>query len=112
MNRTRTIYISIFICLISISGSLFAKDYNILDFGAKPDGKTLNTAQIQSAIDAANKNGGGRVVIPAGRFLSSTIYIKSGVELHLLKDAVLLGSADPMDYGIKLSKTYQKGDDY
>jgi polygalacturonase len=78
--------------------SLFAKDYNILDFGAIPDGKTLNTVNIQSAIDAAHDHGGGRVVVPAGRFLSGTILMKSGVELHLLEGAVLLGSTDPTHY--------------
>ncbi len=82
---------------------LFARDYNILDFGAIPDGKTLNTARIQSAIDAACENGGGRVVVPAGCFLSGSIVMKSGVELHLLEDAVLLGSSDPEHY-IKLNR--------
>ncbi len=82
---------------------LLAQDYNIRDFGAIPDGKTLNTSKIQSAIDAAHDNGGGRVVIPAGRFLSGSILLKSGVELHLLEDAVLLGSTDPANY-IKINR--------
>ncbi|MDZ4845677.1 MAG: glycoside hydrolase family 28 protein [Chitinophagales bacterium] len=75
-----------------------AKDFNILDFGAIADGKTLNTNAIQSAIDAAHENGGGRVVVPAGNFLTGTILLKSGVELHLLEGAILLGSADPTHY--------------
>jgi len=82
---------------------LLAKDFNILDFGAIADGKTLNTNAIQSAIDAAHENGGGRVVVPAGNFLTGTILLKSGVELHLLENAVLLGSTNPADYS-KLSK--------
>ncbi len=77
---------------------LFSQDYNILDFGAIPDGITLNTSKIQSAIDASHENGGGRVVVPAGYFLSGSIVLKSGVELHLLKDAVLLGSTNPEHY--------------
>ena len=81
----------LFTCFIIIGqASLYAIDYNILDFGATSDGKTLNTIKIQLAIDSAHKNGGGRVVVPAGRFLTGSILLKSGVELHLLKDAVLL----------------------
>jgi polygalacturonase len=88
----------LFICFILGQTPLFGKDFNIVDFGAIPDGKTLNTEKIQSAIDAAHKNGGGRVVVPAGRFLSGTILIKSGVELHLLRDAILQGSTNPSHY--------------
>lgn len=83
--------------------NLLCQDYNILQYGASPDGSTLNTTYIQSAIDAAHQNGGGRVVIPAGHFLSGSIILKSGIELHLLKDAVLLGSTDPQQY-IKLNR--------
>ena len=77
---------------------LFAKDYNILSFGAVPDGKTINTLAIQKAIDKAHQDGGGRVIIPVGRFLSGSIVLKSGVELHLFKDAVFLGSTNPVHY--------------
>jgi hypothetical protein len=63
-----------------------AQDYNILDFGAQADGQTLNTAVIQSAIDAAHKKGGGRVIVPAGRFLTGALQMKSGVELHVQKE--------------------------
>src|SRR6478735_18170 len=84
--------------LILFQAFLSAQDFNILSFGAVPDGKTLNTTHIQSAIDAAYKNGVGRVVIPAGTFLSGSIVLKSGVELHLLKGAILMGTSDPDQY--------------
>lgn len=77
---------------------LSAQDYNILDYGAVPDGKTMNTTAIQSAIDMAAKKGKGRVVIPEGIFLTGSIILKSGVELHLQKNAVLQGSINPDDY--------------
>ncbi|MDZ4748405.1 MAG: glycosyl hydrolase family 28 protein [Saprospiraceae bacterium] len=82
---------------------LFSQEFNILDFGAVPDGKTLCTTTIQAAIDAAHHHGDGRVIIPAGFFLSGSIILKSGVELHLLQDAILLGSTNP-DHYIKLNR--------
>lgn len=77
---------------------LFSQDHNILDFGAVADGKTINTKFIQAAVDAAHKDGGGRVLIPAGTFLTGSIILRSDIELYLQKDAVLLGSTDPGDY--------------
>lgn len=77
---------------------LFSQDYNVLNFGAKADGCTINTTSIQSAIDAAHEEGGGRVVIPSGYFLTGSLIMKSGVELHLLKSSVLLGSTNPQHY--------------
>ena len=82
---------------------LYAQEFNILDFGAVPDGKTLSTSGIQAAIEAAHLYGNGRVVFPAGSFLSGSLVVKSGVELHLLQDAVLLGSTNP-DHYIKLNR--------
>ncbi|MGV8138898.1 MAG: glycoside hydrolase family 28 protein [Mangrovibacterium sp.] len=71
------------------------KIFDITSYGAKGDGTTLNTSKIQSAIDAAANAGGGKVLFPEGVFLSGSIILKSGVELHLDKKAVLLGSTNP-----------------
>jgi len=98
----KKLLISCLICII-IQSFLFSKDYNIVSFGAVPDGRTLNTTAIQAAVERAYEDGGGRVVIPAGRFLSGSIVLKSGVELHLLKNAILLGSTNPADY-IKINR--------
>lgn len=72
--------------------------YNILDYGAKPDGKTLCTEAIQKAIDDCNASGGGRVLIPAGSFYSGSIFLKSNVELHLEHGALLTASSNIEDY--------------
>ncbi|MBA3649231.1 MAG: glycoside hydrolase family 28 protein [Chitinophagales bacterium] len=88
----------LFCFLIFNQHILSAKDYNIVDFGAVPDGKTMNTSAIQSAIDAASKKGGGQVIIPEGIFLTGNIILKSNVELHLTEKAVLLGSTNPDHY--------------
>lgn len=55
-------------------------------------------AAIQRAIDAVAKEGGGRVTLTNGLYESATIYLRSGVDLHLTKNAVLRGSALPDDY--------------
>ena len=66
--------------------------------GAHPDGKTLCTDLVQKAIDDCYNSGGGIVTIPAGSFLTGTIYLKSNVTLHLENGAVLLGSTNVADY--------------
>jgi hypothetical protein len=71
---------------------LGAKVYNVRDFGAKGDGATVDTAAIQAAIDAANKDQGGTVLIPAGIFITGTLELKSNVTLHLAAGGKLLGS--------------------
>lgn len=71
---------------------------SILDFGAKPDGKTLNTVAIQRAIDAAFQAGGGLVYAPPGDFLTGGLELKSRVTLYLEAGCVLLGSPSISDY--------------
>lgn len=71
---------------------------NILNTGAVCDGKTLNTRSIQAAIDACTENGGGQVIVPAGTFVTGTIWLKSHVELHLSHGAVLKASENLDDY--------------
>jgi hypothetical protein len=77
---------------------LGARIYNIRDFGAKGDGKTVDTAALQAAIDACTKDGGGTVLVPAGVFHIGTVELKSNVTLHLAAAAQLLGSADGTQY--------------
>lgn len=69
---------------------------NILDFGAVPDGTTLSTGAIQSAINQAAA--GDRVLIPAGRYLTGSLFLKSEMTLELAEGAVLLGSQRLEDY--------------
>ncbi|GGK78482.1 glycoside hydrolase family 28 protein [Mangrovihabitans endophyticus] len=73
--------------------------YDIRDYGAVGDGKTNDAAAIQVAIDACASSGGGTVLIPAGHvFLAGTIQLRSYVELHVERGAVLQASGDWDDY--------------
>jgi len=73
-----------------------AGEYNITDHGAVADGASVNTGAIQDAVDACAAAGGGRVVVPAGVFMSGAIFLKSRVEFHLSSGAVVrAGSGEP-----------------
>ncbi len=77
------------------------KNIDITTYGAKPDGETLNTIAIQKAIDDVHAAGGGRVVFPAGSFVTGVIHLKSNVLIHLSSNAVLLGTSQRSEYGPK-----------
>jgi polygalacturonase len=75
-----------------------SRTFSILDFNAVGNGTTSNTAAIAAAVSACNAGGGGTVLVPAGKFLTGPIHLKSNVNLHLAKGAVLLFSTDPAEY--------------
>ncbi|WP_347840711.1 glycosyl hydrolase family 28 protein [uncultured Draconibacterium sp.] len=94
-----------FLLTLAVSG----KQFNVYDFGAMADGKTLDTKAVQAAIDACTQNGGGQVVIPAGKtVLVGTIYLKDFVNLHIETGAVLLGSPHIEDYATDTHKIMYK----
>jgi polygalacturonase len=77
----------------------FKKDtVSILKFGAVSDGFTLNTKAINDAITAANKKGGGIVLVPKGLWLTGPVVLKSNVNLHLSNGATLLFTKDFTQY--------------
>ena len=59
---------------------------------------TKSTAQIQRAIDQCGTSGGGTVFLPAGRYVSGSLWLRSNVTLHLESGAVLMGDTDPSAY--------------
>lgn len=103
MNKALLINIFFILSLFYCSFAS-AKNIDITQYGAKADGITINTKIIQKAIDSCAMTGGGKVIIPAGIFLSGTIYLKSHVNLHLEEGAILKGSNQFIDYQ-QLNKT-------
>ncbi len=69
--------------------SVFSGQYNVRAFGARGDGKTLDSPAINKSIEAAAAAGGGTVLLPAGTYLSLSIHLKSNIRLHLDQGAVL-----------------------
>jgi polygalacturonase len=72
--------------------------FNIVDYGAKGTGTTLDTDAIKKAIDACDKSGGGTVRIPAGQFLTAPFSLTSNLNLHLDEGAALRISNNPADF--------------
>nr|WP_262916461.1 glycoside hydrolase family 28 protein [Flavobacterium pectinovorum] len=80
------------------------KKFFVTDFGAKGDGITKNTEAFKKAIDACNAVGGGKVVVPAGNFLTGPIYLKSNVNFYVSEGAVIIFSQDTKDYPLVLTR--------
>src|SRR5580704_4552044 len=74
------------------------KDFTITDFGAIPDGHTLNTGAFQKAIRACSTAGGGRVIVPSGTWLTGPIELLSHVNLYLAADAIVQFTSDHTQY--------------
>jgi len=72
--------------------------FDIRDYGAQPDPRTINTKAIQKAITACHDAGGGRVVCPSGSFMTGSLELRSNVELHLMAGCRLVGSTSLDDY--------------
>lgn len=75
----------------------YGADYDVISYGAKADGITVSTKAIQKAIDESSAKG-GRVIIPAGDFVTGTLFLKNNTTLVLEKNARLLGSKELNDY--------------
>ncbi len=80
--------------------ALQVAEVRVTDYGAKPDGKTVNTAALQKAIDAAAKSGKGVVVFAPGVYLSGALFLKSNMELRLDEGVEIRGVQDLAAYPI------------
>lgn len=99
MKTYRKLAILIIVFVVSINGFSSNKIvFNIIDYGAVADGKTINTKAIQQAIDDCSANKGGTVLIPPGIFMTGTFELKSNVNLQLETGSEIKGSPDINDY--------------
>jgi DNA sulfur modification protein DndE len=82
----------------------FKRDtFNIINYGAIADGMTLNSAAINKAIDECAKQGGGTVLIPQGSYVTGPIIMKSNINLHLAKGALIIFTPDFNQYPLVTS---------
>ncbi len=74
------------------------KTFDVNDYGATPDGETDNSEAFAKAIKACNEAGGGKVVVPEGKYLTGPIHLKSNVNFHLEDGAEILFTKDKNAY--------------
>jgi polygalacturonase len=79
----------------ALSAAVLDAAFNVRTFGAKGDGKALDTPAINKAIEAAAAAGGGTVAFPAGNYLSFSIHLKSNVSLYLDTGATIIAADTP-----------------
>lgn len=85
--------------LAAIEAPVFPdRDFRVTDFGAVGDGTTDATAAFRDAVKACSGAGGGRVVVPAGEYLTGAIHLESNVNLHVEDGATLRFQQDPAAY--------------
>lgn len=74
------------------------RDVLVTEHGAVGDGERMNTEAFRRAVEACRAAGGGRVVVPEGRFLTGPVHLLSGVNLHVSEGATIAFSQNPDDY--------------
>jgi polygalacturonase len=71
--------------------------FNVRDFGAVGDGKSLDSPSIDKAISAASAVGGGTVLVPAGTYLSGSIHLQSNIHLLIDAGATIIGAPQELN---------------
>jgi polygalacturonase len=81
-----------------------ASTFNVREHGAAGDGQTLDSHAIQTVINSCAEQGGGTVYLPAGQYLTGSLFLRNNITLHLEAGAVILGSENSEDYPIIQSR--------
>ena len=82
-------------------------NFNVLDYGAISDGQTYNTEAFAKTIAACVEKGGGKVIVPAGKYLTGAIHLDSNINFHLEEGAEILFSVNPKDYYPLVATSYE-----
>ena len=98
MNLTLKLSATTALLLLLAIAPIKAKVFDVRQSGATGDGKTLDTAAIQKALDDCEKSGGGIVELPAGTYLSRPLFLRSQTTLQLDAGAILQARAEPADF--------------
>jgi polygalacturonase len=85
-------------CGDALAAEVQGRVYNVRDHGARGDGKSIDSAAIQKALDACGEAGGGTVLLPAGTYLSRPLVLRTKTKLLLESGATLRATDDPADY--------------
>lgn len=93
----KKLYVVVALLITTVAANA-QKDVIISQHGAVADGRTVNTKIMQQLIDDLSAKGGGKLIVPPGNYMTGTLELKSGVELHVELGAVLLGSHLTTDY--------------
>ncbi|MCF8379023.1 MAG: glycoside hydrolase family 28 protein [Bacteroidales bacterium] len=86
--------------ILAINNTGISQIYNVKEFGVIPDGKTINTEAIQKAIDECEKFGGGKVIFPAGEYLTGPLFLKSNVHIEIMAGAKIYAIEDINSYPV------------
>jgi polygalacturonase len=97
-------YFLLSVMVLCLAFHLSASFYNVKDFGAKGDGKTVDSPAINKAIEKAASNGGGTVYFPSGTYLSYSIHLKNNITLFLDNGSILLAAYPKKDSGYDIAE--------
>lgn len=97
-------YILLVITLLLVTIQSSAAIYDVKNYGAKGDGRQIDSDAINKAIDAASDNGGGTVYLPAGTYLSYSIRMKNNITLYMEAGSVLLAAYPEQDSGYDVAE--------
>jgi len=100
--QLRTVCLSLTLAAVALIGVNEGRAaFNVRDYGAVGDGKTMETAAITKAIDACAAAGGGTVYFPPGKYLTGAIVLSSNMTLEVDSGATILGSENRDDYPLR-----------
>ena len=96
----------IYLLLTLLASCLYlqAATYNVRDFGAKADGKTIDSPAINRAIEAAAQDSGGTIYLPAGEYACYSIRLKSNIHLYLEQGARIIAAFPGKEEGYDLAE--------